>query len=942
MGPTSKNNREKIFQNLQKNLAQNRLKLDQQDIRKLMTEARLKDLLKKVNEAIKQGKFVEAELYLNIHRDQTQGIYSEYIREPENGEAMDAYVSDARAQDIDEDSDKNTFQDAAARGLSYFQIAERMLDIEQNANSNFLKSSIESVKEELRKRAQAFLQRVQAQSKLTHDHKVAAEMAETYTSDVIMSVLAPFLANYLGIKPEEAAEQMLRYKDFGWMDEKPFALVTLTRHEGKVEGSTTDVARIDVPICGLIEDQRKEYEAIRDKDVDDASLPLWYKQQSAGDRWVIKYYAQYLASTNPEDARVIPTQMIKHLSGLRNARETRGYRTTDSTQPGTNTTLNLFYVDTSAGNFGHHIGNVNEKELERITAMAMGQAMEQTEASTLLLNSLISTHFLRAMIHDPEERQLDAQVSRVAQQKQTGTQKNNAVYGKIALNRTRTWMGEGSNNMAAAEAIYEIACNVGNACQSTATAENPLSEKVINLLKKINDVLDELYAIRNGSTYLGDNNNQNMQLVAKMKQTVSLLVLLRREMPDNEQTQSMTDIALFTFCKSNKDRGGEQNEATFAEALERDITGESPHISLAANKSGYCLKVAEEAFDATKTSNLKGYVLTQDDKLYYCTPGKKPTELSVTEIYKLMAVLFPRGKEVVSLENISMRQLRAIKKYANHCPDDVELKKQMRSARIIRTGIRSHHMQRSAGFWNSAGVNSIKDSEKITAAFMKGDDKEDKEEIKQLAAKLNTKIGKGEVKIPNWVTYIPFIGPWIYKRVSSYETKRAEHAVRIREGFLAVFSRIGEALASVRDSFRGDSVSGRKTTSYHSIVTTHDTEIEITPQNIPKMLVQGEELARHLEAREQLLARVAATQSKREALKLVKQIKAKDEQLIESQKDDLKEYLDEHTKKHIDLKIISDKPHLSDCHQGLFHHASSSLGVESKTLEERESFRVSA
>jgi hypothetical protein len=605
--------REAVFHNIKK-LTQERLELKPEQAMYNLDQARFKsitdpkdrveiylhELITKANKAIHAGDFSRAQIYLDIHRDQKRGIYSEFIEIDAKGEklTMPVYLSDARNQGNTPRQD--TFENWAVMGLSYFKHAhERATIALENLDSkapNYeqKKNNLEQFQAELKINAKTFLANIQEKTKNTSP-KNASKIAATYMGQVVRHVLAPSLANALTnssgstVSTETALKSLEQLKDFGNMDSEPYASVTLTHYDKTEKTKATDVVRADVPIYELTDKQRQEYKNI----ASGKNPPKWFLVQKPEEQAMVKHYAK-LYLQYEDQGRIIPTQLGKYLSGIRNAKETRGFRT------GEDGKLRVFFMDYTSGNLGHTIKGADNQSL---TEETIQQIRENTGADDIYANALVTTNWARAKFQGSKEPKLDKQVNKAAET--TGI-----TYGRSPLNGFRRFE---SNDMTAANAIHATLAELfdpetGIVTYTTTHIKNP--EDLAHFLKlsdQLAQVKKEYEALHGGSTLINDDDNKNLQQMSKVKQMISLTRLLLQEIknhnvnlkeqgvdnPTGLALEKKLNKALFTFCKSGKDREGELREEAFEESLERDMTGETPQISkINARGEGSSLSVA--------------------------------------------------------------------------------------------------------------------------------------------------------------------------------------------------------------------------------------------------------------------------------------------------------------------------------------------------------------
>lgn len=287
-------------------------------------KAKPERFLERAQGFLEKGKFAEAIMQLNLAKDEAQGIRSQYLTPAEADElvrskalnpgleeakaaeasdpdllTMPVYFRDARNQP--QNPGNACWQSWAIMGLGYFNTALKLLETSDEFEE-LNDQQQKNLKLELTKKASLFLQGIR--------HKTTEKEAKAYLATVSAKAVVPFLAENLDITEKEARKRINKSKDFVNFDQEPHVVATLTEHPIPGQDKKKTVLDVDVPIFELTDDLRKQYHHLEQQP--------WFKKQKPYIQSLIKYYRADILR-----GRVIPTQLIAHLPGLRNAYESR-------------------------------------------------------------------------------------------------------------------------------------------------------------------------------------------------------------------------------------------------------------------------------------------------------------------------------------------------------------------------------------------------------------------------------------------------------------------------------------------------------------------------------------------------------------------------------------------------------------------------------------------
>lgn len=556
-----------------------------------------------VNQAIKtafekpQNPYIEVKKKLQILGDLKNGVYSQDItkKDETTGKEVRFRLRDTRFQP-EGHAVNDTRENWTIIGLTYFQVAEQMLSNEHGT----------AAVHDFREKAATFIDLMQ---KSDNPKKLAEKTSE---------MIADMLSATLNLSKEDVHKKMGKLKDLCNMDDEPESLVTLQRHYD-MEGKAVDVAEIDAPLYQLTDEQKQDYVRIlqsNNEPVSDITLPLWFQGlKNEETKKMVRYYAGELLS---ETGRLIPTQMLNVMPGLRNAREARVYaKNVEDKEAQPEKIYQSFY----AGNIAHdvHVSksetspregfSAAEEENIRLTMMSMRQMQALSGAKKLLINSWI------APIAGNEKRLHRCAEEAAKRLNQDNQQKNvewKVVYANTSINAARifgVWNERTVENDILQDAKEKLASYTGKSVEGIealiqqARKENkkPLGislENARNLIKNNPSFQDssiqksgleaEIMAklfqslvaheyirsrtILEGSLLFG--NQDNAQRAAHCNQMVDL-------MGDSDKNHGKApERALLTGCKSGKDRAGFVAICSALVAVARRLTGYTPELSV--------------------------------------------------------------------------------------------------------------------------------------------------------------------------------------------------------------------------------------------------------------------------------------------------------------------------------------------------------------------------
>ncbi len=558
------------------------------------------DFLTEASNAIEQGNYSKAELLIDFHRDYQRGVTSHRIEENEALELPIVVIDERRKSDIE----KDTFENWAVMGLSYFQIAERMLEMEYqektadpHVGKGPYKRELERRRSEIRQQAQFFLQSIQEQTNAilgemknlsnrdlqnpkireAFDEKMkeAKEAAKSFVGNYIRQELVPRLAEGMQAisgSPEIQSNKtllkdMIAIKDFGNMDDKPWTMVTLTEHND-YEGIPHCVAMTDMRLYELTDTQTQWFRDINDRN---GQEPQWFKESPPLIQKALRYYAPQIL-----EGRAMPTQLLKSVPGVvRNADDIRGdlYSTTGEFEE-------TFHIDTSSGNFAHELelydSTLTPEDHAALVSEVFNQVKELTGAAHVYLNTLLSKNPVRAAgmkaaaYLTGEKKQDEGDLYKHLNA--ATTHRSDATLGNIPVNSSRRIESTQTGVIVQLDrdakefilAAYESLDDLERRNTSPSDKEKADIAQAKRLIIALQEARDEFQQLRPGSQAF-DEDNINLQLVGTMKQMVSLMRLY------NETMEGKIDLShtpvLFTPCKSGKDRAGLAKAVATVKAL---------------------------------------------------------------------------------------------------------------------------------------------------------------------------------------------------------------------------------------------------------------------------------------------------------------------------------------------------------------------------------------
>lgn len=519
---------------------------------------------------------------LDRARDAARGIDSKWIAaDKANGQPMAIYLSDARNA-VSADKEQDTFENWASMGLSYFRIAEKMIEIEisklekrfpgdgNEAIRAQLITTLQSTRSVVQKGAQAFLTGIQ-QEMAGRERDDARQTAKHYMFDTVTNTLAPFLANILaktrntdkpGQLPEEDKEtskarlknfrnEMAVLRDFGSLEREPFSQVTINNALGYTAESGIYTTRMDVPLYDLTSAQKDEFNKIARQNelYQGETLPEWYSEQPEVVRDMIAAYAKDILA-----GRDLPSQMYQYIPALRNAAEIRCYSNTLGEQK-------EYFRDYRSGNIGSDIRSGLETKkgyvfgkykapaiqsaeaVQKATQESIEQFQHLTGADTVVLNSLIDITSFREVN--------DRNKAAVNDVNSVNPDNPHVIYGNMAVNKERYTQGvlTAARDMTAADEICRIMEEV---ISNFRQKDNPAADRIIIQLAWVREEYDQLLA-NISIVDFRDTENANAHLTAKIEQMTSLI---RQYYQVTEDKTGLANIASTSFCKSGKDRAG--------------------------------------------------------------------------------------------------------------------------------------------------------------------------------------------------------------------------------------------------------------------------------------------------------------------------------------------------------------------------------------------------
>ena len=199
-------------------------------------------------------------------------------------------IRDARFQgQIGVDKDKAKRMSYAIDVLNEFRAAQKVLELEgKDPNAQELQDLVKERLQEL------------------FDPNKKVKKNKAFNTKLTTTLKA------LGVK--DAKKQMEVAKHFASLDNQQYHVSTVTTQKD-AQGKERAVVESNNMMLGLTKGQKQQYETIRDSNGTDELGIDWYDGLSTFDKKMVYAYAGELAKGNA----MIPTQLRKHLPGLRNA-----------------------------------------------------------------------------------------------------------------------------------------------------------------------------------------------------------------------------------------------------------------------------------------------------------------------------------------------------------------------------------------------------------------------------------------------------------------------------------------------------------------------------------------------------------------------------------------------------------------------------------------------
>jgi hypothetical protein len=321
---------------------------------------RVQDFLNDAEIALGKDNFTLAKLHIDRHRDQQRGFTSEIYNVTVDGKKTTVYRTDQRIN-TDQPNAADTFENWAVMGLSYFQTAIAMVEIEEEIQKkkqswNFsaallwilgcktpgtlvptkdTNSTLQYLKTEIKNDSIKFLKNI--------SRKKSSDDARNYMAAIVRDSLAPKLSEALKKPKKDIIKKLQKYKDFTNMDGESIAHETWTRHNPGSNSEATDLVVIDIPVTKLTDSQIGEFKAISGEGMG-STPPAWFTSQKLEDQAWIRRAAPKILQGN-----MIPTQMLQFIPSLRRMERTVGLSVSTD---GENKTFSEFYQGYSAGNIG--------------------------------------------------------------------------------------------------------------------------------------------------------------------------------------------------------------------------------------------------------------------------------------------------------------------------------------------------------------------------------------------------------------------------------------------------------------------------------------------------------------------------------------------------------------------------------------------------------------
>ena len=339
-------------------------------------------------------------------------------------------------------------------------------------------------------------------------------------------------------------------------------IVTITSHKDSNNNAHVAV-EADVMMIGLTEQQRSDYQAIKERE---KVIPSWYERLPQHQQNLVRHYIDELL-----EGRVVPTQLKSILPGLRNAHSKEIYLTD---QGGA---LTFIAQSVHMGALSFHGPGTYEEKLE--VAQENVKQLQEFFPEGAAVSDINLTSPVNVLDVEPEIlRELSDIAAENKQFSQSTTPLNVLRY--ISRNYTDGY-NEVFNKISDAfvdnvpQSIKEFIGNgkgSKNAVRRDLEKSNLLSGDEKNVITAIIDariLLDKRW-------FVADQDNRNLQLAASMKAIVSQIHLRRGSNASLFDAKKLKAVPHFTsHCKSGKDRDG---------ALETEFSGLVLHKELQLDK----------------------------------------------------------------------------------------------------------------------------------------------------------------------------------------------------------------------------------------------------------------------------------------------------------------------------------------------------------------------
>ena len=483
----------------------------------------------KILSAIKQGKYQDAFVSLQIMRDMRHGITTKF----DQYDGGPVLVRNARNQStVSNLAAKTCFSQLATIGINFVSGISSLVESYKNqaVTIAYNESDINSKNDDLIGKTEKFYLRLEATEKISNDQGEREKLANEELSRFYHNTLIPHVINMRtiltgkNISKKQAMNELRIARDFATMKQTPYMIATLSAMDGHPK---TSMIELETPLTNNLED---EYTG-------DLAKKGWYNALDPVTKGLVKIYSEKLGKRDC----MIPSQLFHLIPGMRNTFE-------KVTAIHDGKTVSILNTKIHSGTPGHKFTDKNASQ--EATNNTVKQMKKASGAEVLFINTLLTPG------HSKKDKRLVKEIRIAVMRNEAVHVINTPINGM----RFRQALDISGFKTLIAHALVELQKPFQ---QSTVKYAKHLSSRIKQLQEHLNQRPKNFF-----SRLFFDKEHSNLQIAVSANLLITAM----------NNAAGKNKYAIIDGCASGQDRGGLVSMHTTVMALFNHLK-DAPNIN---------------------------------------------------------------------------------------------------------------------------------------------------------------------------------------------------------------------------------------------------------------------------------------------------------------------------------------------------------------------------